>query len=95
MTVEFQKCETPASILQMLQNCGPVIIIDDEDPSAGFAVHARIITGIHGDGDAQNTHLKIVDPDGGKTYDESFQDFTSKYEVMAHASGRNLQIMHY
>ena len=55
MTVEYQRCETPDSILQMLEDHGPVIIIDDEDPSPSFAVHARIVTGIHGDGEAANT----------------------------------------
>ncbi len=95
MQVEYQRCESPQSILQMLQNYGPVIIVDDEDPTAGFAVHARIIQGIYGDGDATNTYLKIIDPAGGKTYNELFQDFTAKYEAMADASGWNLQIMHY
>jgi hypothetical protein len=95
MTVEYQRCETPDSILQMLQNYGPLIIIDDEDPSPSFAVHARIVTGIHGDSDATNTKLNIIDPDGGKTYEETFETFTSKYEAMADASGWNLQLMHY
>ena len=95
MQIEYQRCETPDSILQMLQNYGPVIIIDDEDPTASFAVHARIIQGIYGDGDATNTYLKIIDPAGGNTYDELFQDFTNKYEAMADAGGWNLQIMHY
>jgi hypothetical protein len=95
MKVEYQRCETPDSILTLLQNYGPLIIIDDEDPSAAFAVHARIVRGIYGDGDAENTYLKIVDPNGGNTYDESFQDFTSKYEAMADATGWNLQMMHY
>lgn len=95
MTIEYQKCETPESILTYLQNHGPVVIIDDEDPSANFAVHARIIYGIHGDGNATTTFLKIIDPDGGKTYEESFDVFTSKYEAMADASGWNLQMMHY
>ena len=95
MKVEYQRCETPDSIAQLLQNYGPLIIIDDEDPSPSFAVHARIIRGIYGDGDATNTYLKIVDPDGGKAYDESFQDFTSKYEAMADATDWNLQMMHY
>ena len=95
MKVEYQRCETPDSILQLLENFGPVIVIDDEDPSPKFLIHARIIYGIYGDGDPANTYLKIVDPDGGTTYDESFQDFTSKYEAMADATGYNLQMMHY
>lgn len=95
MTVEYQRCETPDSILGLLENYGILIIIDDEDSSVNFAVHARIITGIYGDGDAFNTYLKIVDPNGGITYDELFTDFASKYEAMADANGWNLQMMHY
>jgi len=95
MKVEYQRCETPDSILQLLQAYGPLIIVDDEDPSVNFAVHARIVRGLYGDGDATNTYLQIVDPDGGKTYDELFQDFTAKYEAMADATGWNLQMMHY
>ena len=95
MKVKYQRCETPASISQLLQNYGPLVIVDDEDPSPAFAVHARIIRGMYGDGNAENTYLKIVDPNGGKTYDESFQDFTSKYEAMADATAWKLQMMHY
>jgi hypothetical protein len=95
MKVEYQACETPDSILRLLQNYGPLVVIDDEDQSPAFAVHARVIRGIYGDGDVANTYLKIIDPDGGKTYDESFQNFTSKYEAMADAKGWNLQMMHY
>jgi Papain-like cysteine protease AvrRpt2 len=95
MKVEYQACETPDSILRLLQNYGPLVVIDDEDQSPAFAVHARVIRGIYGDGEVANTYLKIIDPDGGKTYDESFQNFTSKYEAMADAKGWNLQMMHY
>lgn len=95
LTVEYQRCETPESILQLLENYGPLIIIADEDSSVNFAVHARIITGIYGEGDTFNTYLKIVDPNGGMAYDELFNDFTSKYEAMADATGWNLQMMHY
>jgi hypothetical protein len=69
--------------------------VDDEDPSPAFAVHARIIRGMYGDANAENTYLKIADPDGGKTYDESSQHFTSKYEAMADATAWKLQMMHY
>lgn len=95
MTVEYQRCETPESILQLLESYGPLIIIADEDSSASFAVHARIITGIYGGGQASDTYLKIVDPNGGTTYDELFEDFVFKYEAMADATGWNLQMMHY
>ena len=79
----------------MLQSFGPIIVIDDEDPSAGFALHARIINGIEGDEDGTDTQIKIIDPDGGKSYDESFKDFTGKYESLADVNTVNIQIMHY
>jgi len=95
MQIEYQQCETPESILQILESYGPIIIIDDENPTPKFAIHARIITGIFGDGDASNTELKIIDPGTGTTYFEAFQDFVSKYEAMADASGWGIQMMHY
>jgi Papain-like cysteine protease AvrRpt2 len=97
MTVEYQKCETPQSILSLLQNFGPISIIDNEVPSDSQPtfIHARIIKGIHGDGTATGTTLNIIDPDGGKTYDETFDVFSSKYESMSNANGWNLQMMHF
>jgi hypothetical protein len=95
MTIEYQRCETPESILQLLQSYGPLVIIDDEDPSPSFARHARIITGIYGDGDLSNTFLKIIDPDGGQSYEESFPDFASNYESLADDNRYKIQMMHY
>ena len=97
MNIEYQKCETPDSILQLMQNYGPIGIIDNEVPSDSTPVfvHMRIIRGIYGDGTAAGTFLKIIDPDQGKTYDESFDVFASKYESMSQANGWNLQMVHF
>ena len=95
MTIEYQKCETPQSILQLLQSYGPISIVDNEGSTTNSAVHNRIIQGIYGDGTIANTFLKIIDPDGGQTYNESFDTFASKYEGMSEANGWNLQMMHY
>lgn len=95
MTVEYQRCETPESIAQLLENHGPIIIIDDEDSTISFAIHARIITGVYGNDDGSDTFLNIIDPNQGQVYDESFIDFSNKYEAMAEANGWNLQMMHY
>ena len=96
MQVDYQKCETPGSILQLLQSYGPIIIITDEDPSPSFAVHARIIKGIYGDSDdTTKTFLSIIDPGTGTEYDESFDVFSTKYESMCDAKGWNLQMMYY
>jgi hypothetical protein len=103
MIIEYQKCETPDSILQLLQSYGPIRIGDDEnvsaktndDPTSNMVRHARIIKGIYGDGDASNTYLKIIDPDGGRTYDELFKDFAAKYESLADDARYNVQMMHF
>jgi hypothetical protein len=35
---------------------------------ASWAIHARVITAIRGDGSVENTFFTIVDPDGGRQY---------------------------
>jgi hypothetical protein len=95
MTIEYQRCETPESILQLLKDYGMISIVDNEGSTTNWAVHNRLIQGIYGDGTTSNTFLKIIDPAGGKTYEESFDVFASKYESMSDANGWNLQMMHY
>ncbi len=95
MTIEYQRCETPQSILQLLQNYGPLSIVDNEGSTTNWAVHNRIIKGIYGDGTTANTFFKIIDPGDGTTYDESFDVFETKYEGMSEANNWTLQMMHY
>ncbi|SCX87794.1 papain-like cysteine protease family protein [Nitrosospira sp. Nsp13] len=47
-------------------------------PPAGL--HSRIVEGMEGDGSASGTLMKIIDPDGGKRYLETFTSFVRKYE---------------
>jgi hypothetical protein len=54
LTIEWPVCGTVGSILELLQNYGPVIMIDVEYPSTKFT-HARVVTGIHGDGTPERT----------------------------------------
>ena len=96
LVMEYPRCETPDSILQLLQNFGPLLIIDDEAPNSPvFIRHARIITAIYGDGDASNTFLTIKNPDGGIIEDELFADFVAKYEALAEDERYKVQMMHY
>lgn len=103
MTIEYERCETPDSILSLLENYGPLIVIDDENNNLSdsqnnrlWCVHARIIKGIEGDtDDADNVLLNIVDPASGTSYQEKFTDFESKYEAMAGAGNYNILMMHY
>jgi uncharacterized protein YycO len=68
----------------MLRTYGPLWVTTDEDASPGFAIHARIMTGIKGDGTPDGTQVSIVDPAGGRTYKEKLSTFIRKFEEEAH-----------
>lgn len=64
------------------------------NPNTGL--HSRILEGIAGDGKPQSTSMKIIDPDGGKQYAESFMVFLAKYESgIRSVSGEYFQIRHF
>jgi hypothetical protein len=87
-------CYTVEGLLALLENNGPLWVTTDEQPGAGFAIHARIITGIYGDGTNSGTFLRINDPDGGRQVIESFGEFTGKFEEVAEG-GLRIQVVHY
>lgn len=84
---------------QMLRDFGPLLIVTDEAPGRRWAVHARVIYGIHGDGTAAGTRLKIHNPapvGTGRTLEETVSTFLPKYEQMAQLDGfLGLQIIHW
>jgi outer membrane protein OmpA-like peptidoglycan-associated protein/peptidoglycan hydrolase-like protein with peptidoglycan-binding domain len=81
----------------LLRRYGPIWVTTDEDPSADFAIHARIATGIHGDGTPDGTLLDIVDPANGTSYTERYSKFVQKYESEALDPKRpvRIQIVHW
>lgn len=80
----------------LLRNYGPIWVTTDEQPGAAWAIHARIITGIQGDGTAENTHFKIVDPGNGRRYEESIAVFIPKYEEEVIRTGyMRIQVVHW
>jgi hypothetical protein len=63
---------------------------------AGAGLHSRIIEGIYGHGAAANTWFKIIDPAGGRRYNERFDAFLLKYEgAFRSVSGDYFQIRHF
>jgi predicted chitinase len=83
---------------QMLQNYGPVWITTDEGTGLGYwAVHARVLTGIHGDGTEPGTMLDITDPGTGTSYQENFATFITKFEHEATTPNvpLRIQIVHW
>ncbi|KAF5410537.1 MAG: hypothetical protein C5S43_04615 [Candidatus Methanocomedens sp.] len=93
MSGEPPMCYTVSGLRGMIENHGPIIVITDEKPGPNWAIHARVVYGIYGDGTVDGTFLRINDPAGGRQYTESFRAFAKKYEEVADAP--RLQIMHF
>jgi uncharacterized protein YycO len=83
----------------MLRTYGPLWVTTDEDASPGFAIHARIMTGISGDGTPEGTQVSIVDPAGGRAYKEKLSTFLRKFEEEARDTDHNvplrIQVVHW
>ncbi|MFA0963855.1 papain-like cysteine protease family protein [Roseivirga sp. BDSF3-8] len=77
---------------QLLRNYGPVWVTTDEDPSDKFAIHARVLFGIQGDGTSDGTQMRFVDPANGRVVTESITAFIEKYESEARTKNRPLRI---
>jgi papain like cysteine protease AvrRpt2 len=69
---------TAAGIEAVLKAHGPLWVIADEDGSPGSSVHARVVTGITGDGTPSGTQLTVNDPAVGKEVRESLAVFADK-----------------
>jgi hypothetical protein len=81
---------------QLLRNYGPVWVTTDEAPGKAWAIHARVITAIRGDGTPENTCFTIVDPAGGRQYQESIAKFIPKYEEEVIRTGyMRIQVVHW
>jgi hypothetical protein len=93
MSGEPPMCYTVSGLRGLIENHGPIIAVADEAPGALWAIHARVVRGIYGDGTVDGTFLRINDPAGGRQYTESFRAFAKKYEEVADAP--RLQIMHF
>lgn len=62
----------------------------------GAGLHSRIIEAMSGDGSVDGTRMHIIDPDGGRQYQETFRDFITKYEgAFTSVSGDYFQIRHF
>lgn len=97
LAYEYPQSRSASGWEALLRSYGPIWVTTDERPGAGFAIHARIMTGIHGDGTPAGTTIDIVDPAGGRAYQENFGAFLKKYEEEAldPKSKPRIQIVHW
>ncbi|MCB0263900.1 MAG: hypothetical protein KDH98_12155, partial [Calditrichaeota bacterium] len=94
LTGEAPQSYSVQGFRNLLESVGPLWATTDELPGDGFAIHARIVTGMFGDGTPENTFLRINDPAGGRQYSETFLKFMQKFEEVA-AGGLRVQIVHF
>ena len=81
---------------QLLRNYGPIWVTTDEAPGKAWAIHARVITAIRGDGTPEKTFFTIVDPASGRQYQESISTFIPKYEEEVIRTGyMRIQVVHW
>ena len=74
---------TATGLAKQLAERGPLWVVADEDSSVSFSVHARVVTGITGDGTPQGTKVLFHDPAASTPDEESLQTFISKLEQLA------------
>jgi len=85
---------------KLLRQVGPIWVTTNEAPAGKFAIHARVLTGIKGDGSATGTVFSIVDPATGTAGTETVAAFVAKFEQMARddlGAGAEIrpQVVHY
>src|SRR5262249_17320100 len=93
LTVEAPQSYTVGGATALLEDYGPIVVITDELPGPNWAIHARVMIGIYGDGSRDGTFLKMNDPSGGRKYDERFSSFAQKFAEVA--GSPRFQIMHF
>jgi hypothetical protein len=68
--------------LDELKTFGPLwMTVDSSDKE--LAPHAKILYGMRGDGTPTGTLMRVIDPNGGKRYEITFEQFTNEYESLA------------
>jgi hypothetical protein len=73
---------TAEAIAAQLRERGPLWVVVDEDPAATFSVHARLITGIRGEGDAADTEVIYNNPASGREETETLASFIAKAQQL-------------
>ena len=87
LRAEAPQSFTPKGWLSLLESHGPLWtttqVKRERESEEKFSVHARIIIGIYEGGEAGDIFFRIIDPESGTQYDESFIDFLRRYENIA------------
>jgi hypothetical protein len=81
LTAEAPMNYLPRGILHLLQEHGPLWVVGDDGITGDHLTHVRVITGIHGNGTADGTTIRYIDPADGAPHDEPFNDFAGQIDA--------------
>jgi Papain-like cysteine protease AvrRpt2 len=74
---------TAKGLAQQIEDRGPLWVIADQDETESFSVHARVITGISGDGTPQGTKVIFHDPARDEPNEQTLQQLIIELEQLA------------
>jgi N-acetylmuramoyl-L-alanine amidase len=82
----------------LLRTYGPLWVSADVGSPGTVSIHARVMTGIYGDGSADNSFVWLIDPVDGQRHSETFAHFSATLEQLARDVGATeplwVQIVH-
>ena len=78
LTSEAPQNFTVAGWTNLLKSKGPLWVTTNEGAGQDFAVHARVMIGISGDGNPDSTFVTFIDPADGTKKSETITNFTKK-----------------
>jgi hypothetical protein len=86
---------TVQGLLTMLRAYGPLGVAACLGTSEGRPEHVRVVTGMHGDGTPDGTHVWHIDPADGRRHQETFEHFVQGLGHVARSGDRlRLQVVH-
>lgn len=84
--------------MDLMQRYGPLWVTGDVDASESWAIHARILYSVRGDGSRDGTWVGLIDPATGRASDDlTLGEFMDQFEAEAADPDRPLrvQIVHW
>jgi hypothetical protein len=95
LSIEPPQSYSPQGLISLLRRHGPLWIVTDQDMRENNLIHARVVTGMYGEGDdPDKVFLRINDPQGPRQVTESFRTFAQRLEA-PDAVVFELEVMHF
>jgi len=87
MQAEPPQNYTVAGWAKLMTDHGPLWVTTNEGTAQSFAVHARVLVELDGDGSYDKTYVTLIDPAVGTRQKEPLKEFIRKFEEVASRPG--------